>query len=151
MPELFWRQLRRVARRRRRHLLAGGSPPSERREQQRKQLLQLSNQLCSPNEKISIQLDYIPLSASLAANEGESAEGKGIPSASTTVELKSSEKHNFRRFFLCPAKTRVESLKKLLQSKLAMTDMYGIYLLDPSLKNVLENESSLEVKIAHFS
>jgi hypothetical protein len=56
-----------------------------------------------------------------------------------------SGKHSFRRFLRCPSKVRIEQLRKLLELKLAMTDVYGVYFVDPTLRDVLEDEYSLEV------
>nr|CAD2158586.1 unnamed protein product [Meloidogyne enterolobii] len=79
VPDLFWRQLRRVARRQHRSSRDSNNgsstttaSPSERRIQQRRMLLQLSTQLCSPNENISLQIEYVPLTKVLAASGDDS-------------------------------------------------------------------------------
>jgi hypothetical protein len=141
VPDIFWRQLRRAARRRHRSS-ASDSAPSERRLQKRKMLLQLSTQLCSPNEKISIQLDYVSLSQVLAANNEEV---EGQPSNNSTQSMEPAAQHKFRRFFRCPAKVGIKQLKRLLESKLAMSDSYGVYFVDHELKNLLEDDYSIEV------
>jgi hypothetical protein len=105
----------------------------------------ISSQLCSPNEKISLQVDYVPL-ANVFAAAGIGEESYGLTAESRVkADEKPKEKHSFRRFFRCPAKVRVEHLKRLLESKLAMTEIYGIYFVDPELRNILEDDYSLEV------
>jgi hypothetical protein len=81
--------------------------------------VQLSSELCSPNEKISLQLDYIPLNAVLAANDGGGVDGPRM-SRDSMAKAQLRAKHNFRRFFRCPAKARVKHLKKLLETKLSI-------------------------------
>ncbi|KAL3107052.1 hypothetical protein niasHT_019448 [Heterodera trifolii] len=172
VPDLFWRRLSRIARSRRR------PPPSsanasalsaERRLLKRQRLLQLSASLCSPDEKISVQIDYVPLANILAAsrchhqttansaNAGTATPSGTVPSASISVSAspggtvpspakvkRQQQPLFFRRFFRCSARVRVEQLKQLLEMKLAMTDHFGVYFVDGTLQNVLEDDYTLE-------
>ncbi|KAL3074403.1 hypothetical protein niasHS_015233 [Heterodera schachtii] len=172
VPDLFWRRLSRIARSRRR------PPPSsanasalstERRLLKRQRLLQLSASLCSPDEKISVQIDYVPLAHILAANRshhqttansanvGTATPSGTVPSApisvsaspggtvpSTAKVKRQQQPLFFRRFFRCSARVRVEQLKQLLEMKLAMTDHFGVYFVDGTLQNVLEDDYTLE-------
>ncbi|KAL3107036.1 hypothetical protein niasHT_019432 [Heterodera trifolii] len=170
VPDLFWRRLSRIARSRRR------PPPSsanasalsaERRLLKRQRLLQLSASLCSPDEKISVQIDYVPLAHILAANRshhhqttanaGTATPSGTVPSASISVSAspggvvpspakvkRQQQPLFFRRFFRCSARVRVEQLKQLLEMKLAMTDPFGVYFVDGTLQNVLEDDYTLE-------
>ena len=201
VPDRFWRQLRRVARRRHHRSSRDSnssttSQPSERRIQMRRMLLQLSTQLCSPNEKISLQVEYVPLSTVLSASGdssliflsdkvaqniekqvekdvGKQAEdnigsevgkqvcdSKYFPTSSSSFipqntcqeegqiirKIEQQQKQRFFcRYFRCSAKVRIDHLKRLLESKLAMTEFYGIYFVDPELRFVLEDDFTLEV------
>ncbi|KAL3094003.1 hypothetical protein niasHT_027331 [Heterodera trifolii] len=169
VPDLFWRRLSRIARSRRR------PPPSsanasalsaERRLLKRQRLLQLSASLCSPDEKISVQIDYVPLAHILAANRshhqttanaGTATPSGTVPSVSLSVSAlpggtvpspakvkRQQQPLFFRRFFRCSARVRVEQLKQLLEMKLAMTDHFGVYFVDGTLQNVLEDDYTLE-------
>ncbi|CAK5088524.1 unnamed protein product [Meloidogyne enterolobii] len=207
VPDLFWRQLRRVARRQHRSSRDSNNGsstttalPSERRIQQRRMLLQLSTQLCSPNENISLQIEYVPLTKVLAASgddslvslsgkiaatenhkEGENEDNQQIlgeeqiilidqqqqiPSSSssslppqnicerttaTTAIERQQKQYSFCRYFRCSAKVKIEQLKRLLESKLAMSNFYGVYFVDPKLKFVLEDDFSLEDVVQLFS
>uniref|UniRef100_A0A914MD28 RING-type domain-containing protein n=1 Tax=Meloidogyne incognita TaxID=6306 RepID=A0A914MD28_MELIC len=205
VPDLFWRQLRRVARRQHRSSRDSNNGSStttasfsERRIQQRRMLLQLSTQLCSPNENISLQIEYVPLTKVLAASGDDSLvslsekisattenhkeeqqqnedigeeqiilidQQQQIPSSSssssfppqnicerTTTAIEQQQKqYSFCRYFRCSAKVKIEQLKRLLESKLAMSDFYGVYFVDPQLKFVLEDDFSLEDVVQLFS
>uniref|UniRef100_A0A915M5V1 RING-type domain-containing protein n=1 Tax=Meloidogyne javanica TaxID=6303 RepID=A0A915M5V1_MELJA len=142
VPDLFWRQLRRVARRQHRSSRDSNNGSStttasfsERRIQQRRMLLQLSTQLCSPNENISLQIEYVPLTKVLAASGDDSL-------VSLSEKISATENHKGGEN---------EDNQQILESKLAMSDFYGVYFVDPQLKFVLEDDFSLEDVVQLFS
>uniref|UniRef100_A0A914GXF2 RING-type domain-containing protein n=1 Tax=Globodera rostochiensis TaxID=31243 RepID=A0A914GXF2_GLORO len=143
VPDIFWRRLARVARSRRR---SSRKSLSERHILKRRRLIQLSTALCSPDEKISVQIDYVPLAEVLAANRNLM---EPTPSTSSKAVADTKKQLFFRRFFRCAARVRIEQLKRLLELKLAMTDSYGLYFVDGALQNVLEDDYTLE-NIVHL-
>lgn len=55
------------------------------------------------------------------------------------------KQHSFNRYFRCSSKVKIQHLKRLLESKLAMTEFYGVYFIDPEFRFVLEDYFTLEV------
>uniref|UniRef100_A0A183C474 RING-type domain-containing protein n=1 Tax=Globodera pallida TaxID=36090 RepID=A0A183C474_GLOPA len=143
VPDIFWRRLARVARSRRR---PSRKSLSERHILKRRRLIQLSTALCSPDEKISVQIDYVPLAEVLAANRNLMEPNVEVSPSTSSKAVADTKKQLFffRRFFRCAARVRIEQLKRLLELKLAMTDSYGLYFVDGALQNVLEDDYTLE-------
>ncbi|KAI1713472.1 RAWUL domain RING finger- and WD40-associated ubiquitin-like domain-containing protein [Ditylenchus destructor] len=123
VPNFFWTQLKR-RRRIKKKAEKKNKKVSRRKAQVTKQMLHLSTNLCSPEEKVSLVLEYVPPSSSAQYLQNDST--------------------NFRRYFRCLAKTPLKHLKKLLEMKLAMTDNYAVYFIDDKRTHVLDDDDTLQ-------
>uniref|UniRef100_A0A915CUL7 RING-type domain-containing protein n=1 Tax=Ditylenchus dipsaci TaxID=166011 RepID=A0A915CUL7_9BILA len=131
VPNFFWHQLRK-----RHRALKKGSKTgkSNHKKEVTQKMAELSSHLCSSNERVSLVLEYVPMSSIL--NESRELEAK--------LEPEKQQRTSFKRYFRCPANTRLEHLKKLLEAKLAMSESYGIYFIDSSLKTLLTEDYCLQ-------
>ena len=141
-PSLYWKQVKR----RNRSLAKVGDDAeqlSERKREAARRLFRLSSQLCTPRERISIAVEYVPMGDILQSSDCR---------PSTSSKSSPSENANFRRYFRCEASKKLVELKMLLEAKLALSDdNYIIYFIDPKLRNQLDNEFTIQDIIYMFS
>ncbi|KAI1724687.1 RAWUL domain RING finger- and WD40-associated ubiquitin-like domain-containing protein [Ditylenchus destructor] len=137
VPNFFWTQLKR-RRRIKKKAEKKNKKVSRRKTQVTKQMLHLSTNLCSPEEKVSLVLEYVPVTNILTAksNSDEQPSSSGLSAQSDST--------SFQRYFRCLAKTPLKHLKKLLEMKLAMTDNYAVYFIDDKLTHVLDDDDTLQ-------
>lgn len=103
-----------------------------------RELAQASAEICDPEELLSICLEFIP-----APPIGKTEEDTVLlhPSTSTSSQneppIKKAKKsreqrevqQSFRRFFRCVAKVPIRTLRRLLETKLFLTDQFSVHFL----------------------
>lgn len=146
VPDLFWRQLKR----RRRHIATlkrRGDSPSERRLSATRRMVGFAERLCTLDEKISLVIEYMPLTKIIDAQTNEDvlnstsiykSEYEFLTNICNTFPVL------FKRYFRCSSEVRIKDLRKLMELKLAMTESYATYFVDSNLRTVLDDDLSLQ-------
>lgn len=145
VPNFFAKQLRKHLRKQRKSLInpqknVQTSKSLKRRQNTTRNYLKLISRICNESEKISVVINYVPLSEVQGSNQKESA-----------AKQHESEKCYFRRYFRCLAKVTLLQLKKLMEIKLAMTESYAVYFIDNSFVNLLDEELTLQDLVYIYS
>ncbi|KJH49836.1 hypothetical protein DICVIV_04020 [Dictyocaulus viviparus] len=103
-----------------------------------RELAQASAEICDPDELLSICLEFIP-----APPVGKTEDDSVFQHPSTSTQsqseppLKKAKKcreqreiqQSFRRFFRCAAKVPIRTLRRLLETKLFLTDQFSVHFL----------------------
>lgn len=145
VPNFFAKQLRKHLRKQQKSLINSQknvqtSKSLKRRQNTTRNYLKLISRICNESEKISVVINYVPLSEVQGSNQKES-----------TAKQYESEKCYFRRYFSCLAKVTLLQLKKLMEIKLAMAESYAVYFIDNSFVNLLDEELTLQDLVYIYS
>lgn len=103
-----------------------------------RELAQASAEICDPNELLSICLEFVPAPAVARPDEDPMSLN---PSTSTAAfkaaeppakKSKKAREHcevqqSFRRFFRCAAKVPIRTVRRLLETKLFLTDQFSVH------------------------
>ncbi|ETN77273.1 zinc finger, C3HC4 type, partial [Necator americanus] len=100
-----------------------------------RELIQASTEICDPEELLSICLEFVPAPPAIVKSEDDSVH----PSTSTSQNEPPAKKakksreqqrevqQSFRRFFRCAAKVPIRTIRRLLETKLFLTDQFGVH------------------------
>uniref|UniRef100_W6NC91 Zinc finger domain containing protein n=1 Tax=Haemonchus contortus TaxID=6289 RepID=W6NC91_HAECO len=111
----------------------GNSDASNRKTQ--RELAQASSEICDPDELLSICLEFVP--APVVSKPDEEAISTNPSTSSSKAEpplkkMKKMREHrevqqSFRRFFRCAAKVPIRIVRRLLETKLFLTDQFSVH------------------------
>ncbi|EYC02737.1 hypothetical protein Y032_0098g3097 [Ancylostoma ceylanicum] len=101
-----------------------------------RELVQTTSEICDPEELLSICLEFVPAPTTGVKPEEDTAAVR--PSTSTSQNEPPAKKakkireqrevqQSFRRFFRCAAKVPIRTIRRLLETKLFLTDQFAVH------------------------
>ncbi|KAK5985664.1 Polycomb group protein Psc [Trichostrongylus colubriformis] len=125
MPQMFFESAEKGNR---------GNVDASNRKIQR-ELAQASCEICDPDELLSICLEFVPAPAVTKPDEEATPTNPSSSSFKAEPPLKKMKKmrehrevqQSFRRFFRCAAKVPIRVVRRLLETKLFLTDQFSVH------------------------
>ncbi|KAK6031934.1 zinc finger, C3HC4 type [Ostertagia ostertagi] len=112
-----------------------GNTDVNNRKMQR-ELAQASTEICDPDELLSICLEFVPAPAVakpdeevVSTNPSTSSSSKAEPPLKKMKKMREHREvqQSFRRFFRCAAKVPIRIVRRLLETKLFLTDQFTVH------------------------
>jgi hypothetical protein len=94
-----------------------------------KHLVELAAFICTPDENISLAIEYVTHPVHIDRGASETQQSKTLKRKRPSKD-KNDKMLTFKRFFRCPAAVTVGTLKKLLRYKLELTGSFEVSSLD---------------------
>ncbi|WKY01927.1 hypothetical protein Q1695_015720 [Nippostrongylus brasiliensis] len=113
-----------------------GSKSEVSRTKQQRELTLASSEICDPDEPLSICLEFVPAPSMgkpdedpMSANPSTSTSSKMEPPPKKARKVcEQREVHQiFRRFFRCAARVPIRTVRRLLETKLFLTEQFSVH------------------------
>ncbi|VDK52848.1 unnamed protein product [Anisakis simplex] len=158
VPDVYWEEMRRRGEFYKRRTVSN----DEKALMFEKSLIQLSSELCAPNELVSLCIEYVSAGPSdsdetTQTNQMEiDKDDEDEMKPSTLAEADRIEKQerylfSFKRYFRCIAATTIGALRKLMEAKLEVSDTYKLLFIDTECNSTLDDCCTLQDVAYMFS